>query len=321
MCSFFLYYTPPLRESFYHFINLHYSSATTTYVHTILKFCTLWCFDLPFSLPLSYCFSPNVSRIDITIVHYIPVLYPVFLVAVTHICCELHANNVRLIVCLWRPFHKIVYKLRRNWSGSDSIVHAFATFLLLSFSMLVYVSYGLLHTMKVYNTNGTTVSQVVFLEPSIKRYSKDHLPYVTVALVMLFIFGICPAFFLCLYPTRMFRRAMHCCSPRRRLAVDTFMETIQGCYQNGLSGGRDYRIAPALYMFMFLLFILYHSIFSAKYLNGTASFGGAISMIVVTLLLCYFKPSLMNLYITDIPLYYNYTTFNINIFVDSKLFS
>ena len=152
----------------------------------------------------------------------------------------------------------------------------------------------------MYNLNDASVLQtrVLLIDPSIKQYSTDHLPYMMVALIMLFIFGICPAFFLCLYPTRVFRRVMHCCSPRRRLALDMFMETIQGCYRDGLNGDTDYRMIPAVSMFIIVLYVLYYLFFPMTLFNGTTFIGGTILFIVIALLLCYLKPcksSLMNL--------------------------
>ena len=296
--SFQISYNFPIRQSLVSYIALHYDFATY-FFDFILKFSTLWNFHLPFTPFLwSDCFSPKATRLDIVLIQYVRVVYPLFLIAITYLCCELHASNVQPFVCLWKPFHKIVHKIRRHQSASDSILHAFATFLLLSFSMLVLTSFELLSTVDMSNINGTTVSQALYIEPSIKHYSKDHIPYMMVALIMVFFCGICPAFLLCLYPTRMFRKFIQCCSPRRRLALDTFVETIQGCYRNGLNGDRDYRMTPAVFMFIVLLYVLYYLIFPKYVSNGTAGIGLSTLTIVITLLLCYLKPyksSLMNL--------------------------
>ena len=83
------------------------------------------------------CLSENMNSIQMVSLDYVFVLYPLFLLIVTYVCIELHARNFRLVVYLWKPFHKCFAKVRRNWRASDSIIHAYATFLFLSFSSLV----------------------------------------------------------------------------------------------------------------------------------------------------------------------------------------
>jgi len=45
-------------------------------------------------------------------------VYPLFLLVITYVCIEVHARNFRLVVYLWKPFHRCFAKVRRNWSTS-----------------------------------------------------------------------------------------------------------------------------------------------------------------------------------------------------------
>ena len=69
--SVLLSYNLPLQKSFDHFLDLHYNTATTFYIHAILKIYTFWFFNLHINinLPLSHCFSPRSSQIDVALVH------------------------------------------------------------------------------------------------------------------------------------------------------------------------------------------------------------------------------------------------------------
>ena len=163
-------------------------------------------------------------------------------------CIELHASNFRPMVYLWKPFHKCFAKVRRNWSASDSIIHAYATFFFLSFSNVTFIFYSTLDIVKIYNITGATVHEGVLLEPKMDYFTREHLPYAIPATLLLLFCGVCPTLFLCLYPTRIFRK---CCRlrPRMQLLVNIYVGTFQGCYKDGLDRNYDFRFlasAPLL---------------------------------------------------------------------------
>ena len=65
---------------------------------------TIWNLDFFRSLPLNIC-------LDLTTLHtlaldYAIAIYPLLLVLITYIVIELHARGCRVLVCLWRPFHR-----------------------------------------------------------------------------------------------------------------------------------------------------------------------------------------------------------------------
>ena len=151
---------------------------------------------------------------------------------------------------LWRPFHKCFTRARRSWDSQASIVDVFATFLLLSYSRFLFVSLYMLHGTTVHNSYGVAESKVLYVDANIKYFSKKHLPYAVVAILILFIVILSPALLLLCYPTKLFRK----CSSYRRLRgrqallVHTFVEKFQGCYKDGVNGTTDFRSLAGLYL-------------------------------------------------------------------------
>ena len=65
--------------------------------------------------------------------------------------------------------------MRKNISAGNSIIHAYATFFFLSFSILTYISFNLLSTTDVYNRHGTVTKRVVVYDPRIESFGHEHL--------------------------------------------------------------------------------------------------------------------------------------------------
>ena len=80
---------------------------------------------------------------------YIVAFYPIFLIIITFVCIKLHDNNFRPVVLLWKPFHRYFVHFRRRWDSKASIINAFTTFLLLSFSKILFVCFTLLYTLDI----------------------------------------------------------------------------------------------------------------------------------------------------------------------------
>ena len=101
------------------------------------------------------------------------------------------------------------------------------------------------------------------INPEIHQNELENIASILISFSILFVFGLCPALFLCLYPTRLyptclyptrlFRRiSMKCCSARNRIAMGVFADVFQGCYKDGINGTRDYRMTAAIIMLVIL---------------------------------------------------------------------
>jgi len=104
--------------------------------------------------------------------------YSLLLIFLIYICVELHGHNFKPIVWLWKPFHRCFVKVRRQWDSKASIVDVFATFLLLSYSKLLFVSLFLLQGTQIYNADGEHVpgtSHVLWIDATVRYLSEEHI--------------------------------------------------------------------------------------------------------------------------------------------------
>ena len=216
----------------------------------ILALCGLWSLDFFRPIVPPFCVSPNMKNLHAFALEYIEAFYPLILILITYICIK---HNFRPVVLLWKPFYRCFVYFRRSWDSEASIINTFATFLLLSFSKILFVCFTWLSgfQVKLLNRNGTIPSsgpQVMYYASTVKYFSEGQLPFVVTSICVAFVFVVFPTLLLILYPTRIFRRCIICCRSRRWHALHTFMEAFQGQYKDGTNGTRDFRIVSALYL-------------------------------------------------------------------------
>ncbi len=224
--------------------------------------CGIWNLDFFRHLIPPFCVSRHLTNLQALTLEYFCVVYPLVLIIATFVCIELHARNFKLIVVLWKPFHKLFVLFRRAWDPRASIVNSFSSFLLLSVSKVIIVSSLCLYETSYVSVVGTGgggyVKNVLYFSPSISFSSKQHIPYLTTAVVSLVMFTVVPSFLLCLYPTRVLRKLLHCCLlSRLRQSLWIFVETFQGYYKDGsCTGKRDFRAISSAHFIILLLISL-----------------------------------------------------------------
>ena len=153
-------------------------------------------------------------------------------------------------------------RFRRRWDPKRPVINAFATFLLLSYSKLLTVSYILLGATELYNNRGKRVSPVVlYNNASIQYFSRQHLPFALLAICLLLVFVVFPLLLLLLYPMRSFQRCLGYCTRIRWQFLHTFADAFQGCYKNGTDGTCYF--AGLYLLFRIVLLIAY--IFTLNY--------------------------------------------------------
>ena len=194
-----------------------------------------------------FCLHPNATSLKLLSLDYIIAAYPLVLIILTYILVTLHYYNCRLVVCLWRPFLRCSIHFQRQCDIRSSLVDVFATFLLLSYVKFLSVSYNILTPSFVQNMRWTRQPTVQYYDGSVEYFSKEHLPYVVLAIIVLLVFTLFPIFLLCLYPCRCFQRLLNI-SHLKCQALRTFMDAFQGCYKDGTNGTKDCRFFAAVYL-------------------------------------------------------------------------
>ena len=198
------------------------------------------------------CISTSLTAIDTLFFDYIIALYPILITVLVYALIELHDHNYKIVVILSLPLRLLFHYFGGRWDPKQSILSTLATFLLLSYSKLLFVSCNFLFAVQSYNSTGDLIpdSTVLLYDPSVPYFHSQHTPYIIIALSVITTFILLPPLLLLLYPTRLFRRLFTCCGFRRWDILHMIMDTFQGWYKDGTEGTYDYRSLSALYMLL-----------------------------------------------------------------------
>ena len=224
-------------------------------VQTLATVYGIWNLDFfrtvipPICLPL--------NTLQILALDYLVALYPLLLICISFVLLNAYERGCGVVVWLWRPFHKCLARFRRPWNLRHSIIDAFATFLLLSYTKLLTVSTDLLIPVNVFNIHGERAGRYVYYDASIPSWEGQHLPYACCALIILVVVVILPIVLLVLYPMQCFQKCLNRCGWNCQ-AVRIFMQCFQGCYRDRTDGGLECRYFAAVYPSVRLIaFFLY----------------------------------------------------------------
>ena len=238
-------------QLFLHYVANPFSPAYNIYAFTKIVLTLIGVLNLDFFRfvipPL--CISPSLKPVHTLLLDYIIAVYPILVTAAIYVAIELYDRNCRIIVLISSPFRLFWC---RNWKPKETILCTCATFLLLSYSKFLFVSFSLLFNVSTYVCSGevTSDSSVLLYDPSIKFLSSEHVPYVILALSTIIIFVLPPPLLLLLYPTKLFRKFLSYCGFRRWDILHLVMDVFQGWYKDGTEGTYDYRPLSAIYMIL-----------------------------------------------------------------------
>ena len=147
----------------------------------------------------SFCLSSEITTLQLLSTGYITALFPLLLVVIFYLFVWLYSRGVKVIVCLCRPLHHCFARFRGIiWNLEQSVLHALATFLLLSYTKFSLVSFILLTPIPLLKNDGSRDRLVLYYDGTIDFFSKDHIPYIVASLIVLFTFVLLPPFMLML---------------------------------------------------------------------------------------------------------------------------
>lgn len=222
-------------------------SALMQILFTLFAFWNLDFFR--YSLP-PVCVSPSMTNAQVLLFEYFIAFFPVFLTSLSYALIKLHSSGCYFVVLLWKPFNSLVSRYKKDWNPLQSILSTFATFLLLSYSKILFTSANLLYGVPVYDNDGKVVqgSPILYYDTSLEYFGRGHIPYVCLALTVTLLFVILPPVILILYPTKCFKRCLERVGFGHWNSLSIFMDVFQGWYKDGTNGTSDFRAMSALYM-------------------------------------------------------------------------
>ena len=201
-----------------------------------------------------FCISEKLTGIHVNMLDLVPAIYPLVLVIISCILMELHARNYRIVGILWKPFKIILSKANITAVTSDAVFHAFASFIFLSNTSVMFTACQVVNFVAVWNSTGHFQKQVLYTDPTVEW--NTSIPYVLIAAVIFIFISLIPSLLLCIYPTRLYRYLSRLLSARKRLAITAFVEALHSCFKDGLNGTHDYRALAGTPLFFALLLLV-----------------------------------------------------------------
>ena len=223
----------------------------------LLTFYGIWNLDFFRYVIPPICISKTLNSLQAEALEYIIAIHPFLLVVVTYICVEMYDSGNPVVLLLWMPFKKLLnFQCFRNLNIKYSLLTTFATFIQLPYTKILLISINILNYTHVKNSTGDTIRTVVAMDASITYSSKNHIPYVILAIIMLSVFNLTPLFLLLFYPTKCFQLLLGRFPRVNWHPLHAFMDIFQSCYKNGTDGTRDYRYFAAFNL-LFRILILF----------------------------------------------------------------
>ena len=279
---------PPIQRliAYSHYAG-RYKNAQAVKMSSFIYFGCIGIWNLDF-FRLAYtpfCLHPNASTLQVLSLDYIIAAYPLALIILTYTLVRLHYHNCTLVVWLWRPFISCFARCRRQWDIQNSLVDAFATFLLLSYVKFLSASFDILMPTFSWDMESTIQPAVLYYDGAVEYFGQEHLPYALLAIAVLLVFTFLPILLLCLYPCRCFQRFLN----RYHLSsqtLHTFMDIFQGSFKDGTNGTRDCRYFAAVYLITRV--VLYLSVGISIITFNTTMISSVLLFLIV--LLAVFQP-------------------------------
>ena len=237
--------TAPITVQLYT-ISQSYAQSPATKI--CLSSIGIWNLDFFRSAYTPFCIHPKMDFIHVLVLDYLVGVYPLFLIFLTYIAVTLH-DRYSLVVKMWRPVYRALMCIREEWNIQGSLIQAFATFFILSYVKILYVSLDILTPVSLQTVEGNELPLYVYSDGDMLYFGREHLPYAILALAMLTVFNLFPLLLLCLYPCRWFRNSLNVCHINNH-TLFTYMDAFQGCYRHS---PRDCRYFAALYLFLRIL--------------------------------------------------------------------
>ena len=238
--------------------NISIRSSIKIMLDIVWAFYGLFSLDFFYTILPPFCIPGVTTSGKLTLQLFIAV-YPLLLTIFIYTLIELHAKDVKIVVYLWKPFHKCFVRIRREGNIQTTIVDAFATIFQLSYVKILIAGTDLIALTNLYDVSGDLFcSAYPYLAASECYYQKNPWLLTGIIFLLLIILNlmVLPVILMLLYPMRCFRKCIGklcCCRGRTHLMLQTFMECFHGYYKDGTNGTRDCRYVAGFYFLIRML--------------------------------------------------------------------
>ncbi len=246
---------------------------------------SVWNLDLFRLFFIKICLNPKFNSLHILLLDYAIAIYPMMLILVTYMLVEL-GDRIQLIRMACKPVRMCLHYIRKEWDIKNSLIHSFASVIVLAYSRILDASISLLMPAYFYNVHGKGLDVRVQYHPSLQYGSSSHMPFLVVAIIMILVFNVLPLLLLLLYPWKTFHKLLSILKLQNRY-LHIFMDAFVGCYR---LKPRDLRFFPTLLLLLQFVRILVSGIFGVPgFVSVPISIYMLLSIIIALFVLQPFK--------------------------------
>ena len=276
-----LFSTPINARSAMQFVK-HNPSLMDIPVRIYMAIIGIWNLDFFRTLYPGVCL--NLSELQVLALDYLVAVYPLIFMVVAYVLVELHGYGCRPLLLIWKPFHPVFARFRREWNIQTTIIDAFVTFFILSTTKFFSVSFDLLIPTKLYLPSGRSPIHGLrlYYNANIVYMGHQHLPYALLALACFGLFVLFPLFILIVSPSARFQNCLRNCNGERR-ALGEFVHSFQQYYKDGTNEAPDCRWYSGLYLMVFLSIYLTYTFMQDGFMYCMSTISALIFAIIALL--------------------------------------
>lgn len=258
----FLVNLEPCSFSFY--VSVHRASKLVLPILTLYGF-----FNMDFFVYIvpPFCISSSMSIFTVVSLDYIVALYPLILAISIYILIEIRDRGwcrpcIRF--CFYWPLQRFIVRFRNSWDIKGSLITAFATLYVLSFTKVVTTSVGLILTTKLSDSCGQYYYRPRwYYNASCTLFHTCHRPYAYLMFVILSTVIFLPSLYIFLYPCKL----LHKCTIINLRIVQLPHEIAKVFYQSFKDGTQEGTIDCRWFAGIYLLIRLTIAI-SASFISS-----------------------------------------------------
>ena len=236
----------PCRFLYYAYI--HRVSTLAVSILTVYGF-----FNMDFFVYVvpPFCISNTMSTLTVIALDYTVALYPLLLSVVIYLLIEIHDRGYVLLRWMWWPFHICLARFRRSWDVKGSVINAFATLYVMSFTKIVSTSASLMLSTGVQNVCGFFNHNVtLYYNASCVMFKECHLPYGLVMIFITSIFILLPSLFIFFNSCKFCPRpsCLQRCKSRLTHLPQEIAKIFYHSFKDGTEGSYDCRWFAGIYL-------------------------------------------------------------------------
>ena len=204
-----------------------------------------------------FCVSEKISTLTAISLNYTVALFPLFLSAVLYILVEKHDSECFLLRWIWSPFHECFVCFKRSWDIKGSIINAFATLYVLSFTRIISTSVNLmLWVLVIYQHLWGQIKVQTVLQCLLWYVSPLSLSirstFLTIVVLIVFIVLPSQSLFIFLHPWKIFNRCRYF-QCRLLQVANEVAKVFQQSFKDGTENTLDCRWFAGTYLLIRLV--------------------------------------------------------------------